>query len=206
MAVLHAAVGLEAMIDFEWMVELVQAELIESADVKRRFAQESLDGVVQASITIVETIRQGGKVLLCGNGGSAGDAQHLAVELVCSLQRKRQALPALALTTNSSILTAWGNDETFEDIFARQVESLGREGDVLVAISTSGNSANVLRAAETVRTLGLKVIGLTGASGGQLASKCDICLKVLSSNVQHIQECHITMGHIIYGLVEYGLE
>ena len=193
------------MTDSEWMVERIRAELIESADVKRRLARESLDGMVQASMAIVETIEQGGKVLLCGNGGSAADAQHLAGELVCRLRLNRSPLPALALTTNSSIITAWSNDESFETVFARQVEALGRTGDVLVVISTSGNSANVLRTAEVARGLGLKVIGLTGASGGKLASLCDVCLRVPSDNVQRIQECHITMGHIICGLVEHSL-
>lgn len=192
-------------IGHEWLVEQVRTRFIESADVMLKAASTCIDQVIDASIMISDILNEGGKVLVCGNGGSAADAQHLTGELVCRLQLKRPALAALALTTNSSILTAWGNDETFEDIFARQVESLGRKGDVLVAISTSGNSANVLRAAETARTSGLKVVGLTGASGGQLASKCDICLKVPSSNTQHIQECHITIGHILCGLIDHYL-
>jgi D-sedoheptulose 7-phosphate isomerase len=185
--------------------EWVRDELLASADVKRKLAERSLNDIVQASLTVAEAFQQGGKVLLCGNGGSAADAQHLAGEFVCRLKLCRSALPALALTTNTSILTAWGNDESFRSIFSRQVEAFGRPGDVLIAISTSGNSANVLHAAEIARKIGLRVIGMTGAKGAKLAPLCDICLRVPSDNVQHIQECHITIGHIICSRVEHAL-
>ena len=193
------------MTQSEWMLQQAQAELIESANVNSRLAQVCLVEVVHAAEVMVEAISQGAKILLCGNGGSAADAQHIASELVCRLKLNRSAWPAISLTTNTSILTAWGNDESFEMVFSRQLEAFGHTGDVLIAISTSGNSANVLRAAETARRLGLRIIGFTGATGGKLAPLCDVCVMVPSTSVQRIQECHIVVGHIVCGLVENTL-
>lgn len=154
---------------------------------------------------VAHALAVGGKVLLCGNGGSAADAQHIAGELVGRFLRERRPLPALALNANTSVLTALGNDYGFEEVFARQVAALGRPGDVLVAISTSGNSSNVLRAAAVAREMGLKVIGLTGAGGGKLRELCDLCLCVPSTSTPRIQEMHILIGHIICQLVEESL-
>ncbi len=149
-------------------------------------------------------IREGGKILFCGNGGSAADAQHLAAELVVRLRGEfnRPAIAALALTTDSSILTAGGNDLGFETIFARQVEALGQPEDLLVAISTSGNSPNVLKAVQVAQQKGIFVIGLTGGTGGALAKAADFTLIVPSSVTAHIQESHITIGHIVCQLLE----
>lgn len=144
----------------------------------------------------------GGKILICGNGGSAADAQHLAAELVCRVRRDRRALPSVALTTDTSMLTAIGNDYGFERIFARQVEALAREGDVLVAITTSGDSANVIEAAKTARERGCRVVGLTGKGGGQLAAHTDVLLDVPSTVVSRIQEIHAVCIHVLAESVE----
>jgi D-sedoheptulose 7-phosphate isomerase len=144
-----------------------------------------------------QCLRSGGKVLACGNGGSAADAQHLVAELVGRFREERQALPAIALTANTATLTALGNDYGFERIFARQVEALARAGDVLIAISTSGNSPNVTQAAQCARRLGCSVIALTGAGGGQLAQHSDLLLKAPSNIVARIQEVHSLSIHVI---------
>ena len=140
--------------------------------------------------------------MFCGNGGSAADAQHWAAEIVGRFQKERPGMAALALTTDTSILTAIGNDYGYERIFARQVEGLGREGDVLVGISTSGNSGNVLAAIEMARTKGIRVIGFTAKGGGKMAGLCDVLLDVPSENTARTQEIHEIMGHIICELVE----
>lgn len=145
---------------------------------------------------LVERLQAGRKILLCGNGGSAADAQHIAAELVCRFEANRRGLPALALTTDTSALTAIGNDLGFERLFARQVEALGRSGDVLVGISTSGNSGNVIQAVHTARDMGLISIGLLGGQGGALATLVDHALVVPSPRTARIQECHILIGHI----------
>jgi D-sedoheptulose 7-phosphate isomerase len=151
---------------------------------------------------IWESLQGGGKLLLCGNGGSAADAQHLATECMVRLQVARAPLPALALTTDTSLLTAAGNDDGFETIFARQVVGLGRPGDVLLALSTSGNSRNVIRAVEAARCLGLHTLGFLGNDGGALRPLVDLALVVPSTNTQRIQEVHITVGHIVCGVLE----
>ncbi len=161
--------------------------------------------VTQAVDRLVASLGAGGKVLLCGNGGSAADAQHLAAELVGRFVRNRRALPAIALTTDSSILTAVGNDFGYETVFARQVEALGRPGDVLFAISTSGSSPNVVAAMEQARQQGMHVIGMTGGDGGRLAEGCEPCLVVPSSDTARVQEMHILLGHAICQLVEQAL-
>ena len=152
--------------------------------------------------TIVAGLRAGGKVLLAGNGGSAADAQHVAGELVGRFRRERAALPAIALSTDTSILTAIGNDYGFERVFARQVEALGRAGDVLWLFSTSGNSRNILMAAEVGRARGLRIIGFTGGDGGQLARDADIALVVPDPLTMRIQEAHALAYHIVCDLVE----
>lgn len=147
----------------------------------------------------------GGKVMLCGNGGSAADAQHLAAELTGRYEMNRRGMAGLALTTDTSAITAIANDMGYESVFARQVEALGRPGDVLYAISTSGNSPNVLRAAETAKAMGVAVIGVTGEGGGALAPLSDVLIAVPAKRANHIQELHIAVGHMLCGIVEREL-
>lgn len=162
----------------------------------------SQDLIATAAKLVSDTLRNGRKILLCGNGGSAADAQHIAAELLGRYKKERPALPAVALTTDTSALTAIGNDYGFDDVFSRQVEGLGRSGDVLIAISTSGNSANVIKAAESARAKGMKVITLTGDGGGALAPNADVAIKVPSHETNHIQEMHIAVGHMICAIAE----
>ena len=187
------------------MHQKIIAQLEESAEVKRQTIETAVDSIEAAAQMLIDCYRTGGKVLLCGNGGSAADAQHLAAELISRLKLERAAIPALALTTNTSLLTAIGNDYKYDLVFVRQVEAFGRAGDVLIAISTSGESENVIKAVEFSRMQGIKSIALTGAKGGRLAEKVDIAIKIPSDNVQRIQECHITVGHILCELIESAL-
>jgi len=177
-----------------------------SLAVQRQSHAASLDALSRAADAVVKSFRDGGKLLLCGNGGSAADCQHIATELVCRLSRDldRPAMPALALTTDTSVLTAYGNDVGFESVFARQVEAHGRRGDVLVAISTSGSSPNVLRAVEIAKQRGLATIGLTG-EGGRLAGQVDIAVVVPDRNTQHIQESLLPLEHLLCDLIESAL-
>jgi D-sedoheptulose 7-phosphate isomerase len=164
-----------------------------------------MDEIATVADQFIACMRSGGKVLWCGNGGSAADAQHLAAEFVVRFTVGRPALPSLALTVDTSVLTACANDFGYEQVFARQVEALGRKGDVLVGMSTSGNSPTVLCALETARNAGLATIGFTGASGGKMAGLCDTLLRVPSERTQNIQEAHILFGHIVVGLMEETL-
>src|SRR5262249_22335121 len=183
------------------MDDLTQ-ELRESAALKVHVAETQGD-IIQGMVECIwESLQQGGKLLLCGNGGSAADAQHLATECMVRLEAERAPLPAIALTTDTSLLTAAGNDHGFETIFARQVAGLGRPGDVLLAISTSGNSRNVVQAVEETRQRGLHNLGLGWKDGGRLKAIVHIALVVPSSNTQRIQEVHITVGHILCGALE----
>jgi D-sedoheptulose 7-phosphate isomerase len=180
----------------------ITRELRESATLKVHVA-ETQGAIIQAMIECIwESMQQGGKLLICGNGGSAADAQHLATECMVRLEAERAPLPAVALTTDTSLLTAAGNDYGFETIFARQVAGLGRPGDVLLAISTSGDSPNVVRAVEEAHRRGLHTLGLLGKDGGRLKDMVHIALVVPSSNTQRIQEVHITIGHILCGTLE----
>lgn len=156
----------------------------------------SSEVIRECATRLIETFRSGGKVLVCGNGGSAADAQHIAAEFVGRYETERLALPSIALTTDTSALTALANDYGFERVFARQVEALARPGDCLIAISTSGNSPNVIAAVMAARKLGVSVIGMTGSTGKKLASLCDSCLMVPSERTARIQEAHITVAHI----------
>ena len=171
----------------------------------RRVQSEGHAAVFAAADALLAALRAGRKVLVCGNGGSAADSQHFAAELVGRFTRERRAFPALALTTDTSILTAIGNDYGFERVFARQVEAHGQAGDVLVAISTSGGSANVLAAVETARSRGLVTIGLTGRDGGALGRAVDVHLNVPSPSTARVQEVHITTLHVLCDLVEQEL-
>lgn len=161
--------------------------------------------VTDAADRVVRCLRAGGKVLFCGNGGSAADAQHWAGELVSRFHYDRPGLAAIALTTDSSILTAIGNDYGYDRVFARQVEALGRAGDVLVAITTSGNSRNVIAAVEAARARDIAVLGFTGQSGGALAGCCDICIRIPSDSTPRIQEGHEVLGHALCAMVEAAI-
>jgi D-sedoheptulose 7-phosphate isomerase len=172
----------------------VKEKLKGMADVILRFAEE-----------VASTLRSGGKVILFGNGGSAADAQHIAAEFVGKFKLVRNALPAIALTTNTSTLTAIANDISFDDVFVRQVEALVSKGDLVVGISTSGRSANVIKAIVKAKELGAKTVALTGGDGGELAKKADLAVIVPSDSTPRIQEAHITIGHIVCELVEREL-
>lgn len=184
------------------MIERIQELARHSLETKRDFFASRSDKVAAAADLIIYSLKSGGKVLTFGNGGSAADAQHIAAELVNRFTYDRPPLAAVALTTDSSILTSIANDSSFEQIFERQVRALGRAEDVALAISTSGNSPNVLRGAMAAREIGMKTIGLAGRDGGQLASIVDVAIVVESSSTQHVQETHITIGHILCDLVE----
>jgi len=187
--------------------ERARAHLISSAEVKQRIAATCLDEILAAAEMVAQTLQAGGKVMLCGNGGSAADSQHIAAEFTnrMSPELQRPAMAALALTTDTSFLTSNANDYAFENVFERQVEGLGREGDVLVGISTSGNSRNVVRAVQFCRGRRIKTIRLLGGSGGQLRTLVDLAIVVPSTSTQHIQEAHITIGHIISEFAEQRL-
>ncbi len=174
----------------------------ESLDAKRRFFDRSVGDVAEAARLIVASMRAGGKLLIFGNGGSAADAQHIAAELAFRMGRDRQALPAIALTTDSSLLTAISNDRHFNFVFARQIQAIGRKGDVVLAISTSGNSPNVVEAVKQANAMEITTIGLLGNSGGELATLVDLPLIVAHHETPRIQEVHITISHMICELVE----
>jgi len=177
----------------------------ESADVKMRFILKNAEALVQAVRIIVEAFKSGNKVLLFGNGGSAADAQHIAAEFVNRFLIERPPLPAIALTTDTSVLTSISNDYGYGDVFAKQVKALGREGDVAMGLSASGMSPNVIKAIKVSKEMGLRTIGLSGADGGDLAKLVDIALLVDSQNVARIQEVHITIGHVLCEMVDQML-
>lgn len=181
--------------------------LEESGRTLARVREACLDEVAEAAALLASSLRAGGKLLICGNGGSAADAQHLATELVgtLTLEKIRPSIPAIALTTDTSLLTAVANDFGVERMFARQVESLGAPGDSLIAISTSGNSANVLAAVEEARARGLAVVALTGGSGGKLAPMADVAIRVPSDVTAHIQESHLAVEQLLALLIERQL-
>lgn len=184
-------------------IEEIRRQLAESARVQQSFSDALVARIAEFAMRSAAAIRHGGKLVFFGNGGSAADAQHLAAELVVRLRTERPGLPALALTTNTSVLTAAGNDYGFERIFSRQVESLVGPHDVVVALSTSGVSPNVVRAVEMGRSRGAFLVALTGETGGALAGKVDILIDVPSRDPQRIQEAHITIGHIVCSLIEH---
>lgn len=183
---------------------LVRDRIQRSIEIKRALLSDATfeDMLVRAALQIVKALRSGGKVIFCGNGGSAADAQHLAAEFTGRYLKERSALPALALHANTSALTAIGNDYGFDQVFARQMEALGKEGDVAVGISTSGNSPNVLRALEVAKSRSIYTVALTGASGGKMKKVADCTICVPSEETPRIQECHILTGHIICEIAE----
>ncbi len=187
--------------------ERVRAYLLESSAVAARAADECASDVERAAELLVNALLDGNKILLCGNGGSAADSQHLAAEFVSTLtpDNRRPAIPAIALTTDTSIITAIANDFGFDGVFARQVEALGRAGDVLIGISTSGDSEDVVRAFEQAAAQGMRTIALTGRAGGRLAPTATVAIRVPSSETSHIQECHIAIGQLLAFIVEETL-
>ncbi len=184
--------------------ELIETRLLEHEKLIHKVmgSKRLKKAVVEAAGLMVMTLLSGGKILLCGNGGSAADAQHWAAELVGRFQKERKGMAALALTTDTSVLTAIGNDYGYEEIFARQVEGLGQEGDLLIGISTSGNSDNVLRAIITAREKKMRVLGFTARGGGKMAALCDVLLDVPTENTARAQEVHELLGHTLCELVE----
>jgi len=186
--------------------EVVRAHILGSAEVNSRVAEECTGDIAAAATLISQAFAAGGKMLLCGNGGSAADCQHLATEFVSrlSMDFSRPAIPAIALTTDTSFLTAYANDIDFDGIFDRQIEALGRPGDVLIGISTSGRSRNVLRAAQRARSRQMSVVVLMGRTG-PLADLADVAIKVPSDLTQHIQESHLCIEHALCYIVERRL-
>ncbi len=182
-----------------------EATLEASVQAKRLFWEREGENILKAAKRLVSAFKQGYKLLVFGNGGSAADAQHLAAELVNRFRLERDPLPAVALTTDTSILTAVGNDYAFGEVFAKQVEALGRPGDVALGISTSGRSENVLRALAVARQKGLFTLGLSGGDGGQMGRYCDLLLRVPSSETPRIQEGHLFFIHLVCELVEEAL-
>lgn len=170
--------------------------------IEKSFTPPQLETLEKIAQVMAEALRSGRKLLLCGNGGSAADSQHIAAEFVGRFKRERRSLPALALTTDTSVLTAVGNDYAYEQIFSRQVEGIGEKGDVLIALSTSGNSKNVLEAVKAAKLKGVVTVGLTGARGGALQAAADYCFQAQSSETPHIQEVHIAALHALSEVVE----
>jgi D-sedoheptulose 7-phosphate isomerase len=183
-------------------MEEIKRMIEDSIQAKQKMLEMHSQTIRQIAEQMCRVLENGGKILWCGNGGSAADAQHLSCELVSKFYVDRDALPSIALTTNTSILTAIANDYNFEVVFRRQVEALGRKGDLIVGISTSGNSKNVIEALKKAREIGMFTVGFTGSTGGAMKEFCDILLNVPSTDTPRIQEAHITAGHIICYLVE----
>lgn len=188
-------------------IEIIKNHLLESLNVKNRILEDNklVVKIAEASDLIINSVNKGGKVMWCGNGGSAADAQHLSAELIARLNFNRKPIASIALTTDTSFLTAWSNDIDFSSIFSRQVEGLGRSDDVLIGISTSGNSKNILEAIKSANEKNIKTIAFLGKDGGKIKSHADISIVAPSENTQHIQESHITIGHIICDIIERKL-
>ena len=191
----------------EHNIKMILEQVNELTQVNQKMLSDKLliSKLVDVSSICINTFKKDGKILIAGNGGSAADAQHFAGELVSRFHFDRPALSAIALTTDSSILTAIGNDYGYEDVFARQIQAHGRSGDVFIAISTSGNSANILKAVQTAKAIGLVVIGLTGRSGGKMKDMCDVCLCAPSDSTPRIQECHLFFEHTLCACIEESM-
>jgi D-sedoheptulose 7-phosphate isomerase len=188
------------------MINLIKNQILESIEVKTNLLGSSLSDIEEAANIMITSIRNKGKILWCGNGGSAADAQHLSTELMGGMSdHDRKPIPSISLVTDSSFLTAWSNDTDFESIFSRQVQGLGLSGDVLVGISTSGNSENIVSAIKQAKFKELKTIVLTGEGSGKLKNIADVTINVPSKDTQRIQESHIMIGQILCGLIEKDL-
>ena len=188
------------------MKENIKNQILKSVKVKNKIVENGVEQIEKAAEIFINCTKNGGKILWCGNGGSAADAQHLATELMGGMSdHDRKPIPSLALTTDSSFLTAWSNDTDFESIFSRQIQGLGEERDVLVGISTSGNSKNVINAIKQAKFKKLKTISLTGKTGGYLDGVADVTIKVPSNDTQRIQESHIMIGQILCSITELSI-
>jgi D-sedoheptulose 7-phosphate isomerase len=185
--------------------KIIEKILEDSLKVKEAFIRENIPNLILLAEKVALAFTADRKLLLCGNGGSAADAQHIAAEFVNRFTLERPPLPAIALTTDTSIITSIGNDYSFEEVFSKQVKALGMEGDVLLAISTSGNSKNLLLAVKDAKRQGIHTVGLLGKDGGKLAGMVDMALVVKADNTARIQEAHILAGHILCHLVDYIL-
>ncbi|OGC10167.1 phosphoheptose isomerase [candidate division WOR-1 bacterium RIFOXYC2_FULL_37_10] len=177
-------------------------ELKESIEVKNKAIESLVPKIEEASKILISAIKSGNKILICGNGGSAADSQHFSAELISRFKKERPSIPAIALTTDTSILTAIGNDYSFDKVFSRQIEGLGQKGDILIGISTSGNSKDVIEAFNTAKNKGIKTIAFLGGTGGKIKGTTDIEITVPTDNTPRVQECHITIIHIICNLIE----
>lgn len=186
------------------MNDFIQTELLGIAENFKLLASRA-DIIGQVAVHCRQALKRGNKIMFCGNGGSAADSQHLAAELVGRYKLNRKAMNAMALTVDTSILTAVGNDYGYDTIFRRQIEGLGQQGDVLIGLSTSGNSENVIQAFELARDMGITTVALTGEGGGAMKKMADYCINVPSHATNHIQEMHIAIGHLICELVEQGI-
>ena len=187
------------------MKNIIEESIKESMRTKDGLLKDQVENIAKAARIIIKSLRLGGKVLIFGNGGSASDSQHMAAELVGRFKKERRALAAIALTVNTSILTAIGNDYGYDAVFSRQISALGRKGDVAIGISTSGNSVNVLNAVKEARSLDMGTIGLSGSGGGKLSKACDVSIVVNSENTPRVQESHTTIIHILCDLIETEL-
>ena len=187
------------------MEKIIEKCLRDSLEIKEDFVRENMANLIFFAEKVAQTFTSDRKLMICGNGGSAADAQHMAAEFVNRFMIERPPLPAIALTTDSSVITSIGNDYSFDDIFAKQIKAIGMEGDLLLAISTSGNSANMLSAIKTARSQGLYTVGLTGGDGGRIRSLADLTLVVKSNTTARAQEAHIFAIHIICQLVDHIL-
>jgi len=186
-------------------MEKIINQIKDSIAVKEKVLRDLVGLINQAAQVCIASLKNGGKILICGNGGSAADAQHISGELVGRFKKERKGFPAIALTTDTSIITAWANDYDFATIFSRQVEAQGKKGDVLLGLSTSGNSENVIKAVEQGKKQGLKTIGLLGKGGGKLKDLCDLSMVVPSKDTPRIQEAHMLVYHILCDLIEEAL-
>lgn len=184
------------------MKNTIKARIEQNIEVSEDLHDKQAENIEKAACAIIGSMKLGGKLLVFGNGGSAADSQHIVAELVGKFKKERRALAAIALTTNTSTLTALGNDYGYDTVFSRQIEAIGKAGDVAFGISTSGSSKNVVEALSKAKSLGLKTIGMTGAAAGTMRNACDIIIAVGSKDTPRIQESHILIGHIICELVE----
>jgi len=187
------------------MQKNIEKDIRDSIAAKEALCKTEITNIEAAARAIIDSLKDGGKLIVFGNGGSAADSQHIAAELVGRFKMERKALPAIALTTNTSTLTAIANDYGYDVVFSRQIEALGKKGDVALGISTSGNSKNVIEAFKTAKALGMKTIALSGGDGGKMKNEADISIVVGTKDTPRIQESHIMIGHIICGLIEREL-
>lgn len=184
----------------------IRIQIQENIDIAEKLMEESIELILKAGDRLISTFRKRNKLLLCGNGGSAADSQHIAAEFVNRFRKERDSLPAIALTTDSSILTSISNDYDYRYCFSKQVKAIGQKGDVLMGISTSGMARNVIEAVKIAKSIGIYTIGLTGKSGGRLMDFVDLCIRVPSNDTPRIQEAHILIGHLLCDIVERQFE